>query len=118
MFGLGSAEDESSDELVEDDPIGNSSPVASEGVTVVDRGQKIGSKEGPSLKIKVLARRSCPYVFDCDVCTSSEANASPSQSVATCRVQDTHTPRLSAQPFSQASTALPYVAGDASADNV
>lgn len=40
MFGLGSAEDESSDELVEDDPIGNSSPVASKGVVVVDRGQR------------------------------------------------------------------------------
>ncbi|NJC56436.1 hypothetical protein BKA07_003074 [Brevibacterium marinum] len=40
MFGVGTAEDESGDELVEDDPIGNSSPVASEGVVVVDRGQK------------------------------------------------------------------------------
>jgi hypothetical protein len=40
MFGVGTAEDESSDELVEDDPVGDSPPVASEGVAVVDRGQK------------------------------------------------------------------------------
>lgn len=40
MLGVGTAEDESGDELVEDDSIGNSSPVASEGMVVVDRKQK------------------------------------------------------------------------------
>ncbi len=40
MFGAGTAEDESGEDLVEDDPISNSPSVASEGVVVVDRGQK------------------------------------------------------------------------------
>lgn len=59
--------------------------------------------------MEVLARGSCPYVFDCDVCTYIEADVSPCQSAATRRVQDKHTSRLSAQSPIRPALAMPLV---------